>query len=677
MKNFTLLLVALLGLSLASQAQRITDVHTFAQTPQDLSSAEAEAMRSSGESALDVAQRGGGIILFYEDFANGFEGNNGIGAWTTEDTGEGMIWQAVDVAGNGYYADGSASGVQPPAGEFSTNIGAINSTTADNGWMVFDCDYFNTPISEGYENTEGWITSPTMDFTDVGSVVVTWEQYFRYCCFPYAPIYLQVSTDSAATWTTFDAHGSFIESANSASANVLTTSVDISCVAANNAAVQVRFSYLQAPETGTAYSHYYWGIDDVTISENPIANDLSTVQLTNGDVFNVFEYRVTPLEQAIPEAEGGLLAGLLYRNSGNANQDETTVTVEVFDEAGNVLSTTVEELGMVNSFANAVNCPANSQDTIYVATGWTPTETGNYVLQATIASANDDENPDDNVISKVIVYTDDEYGHDDEGDLNVEFTPRDSDIEGLFNPAGYGNYFHMANEGSTAYGLTVRFGPNCGGGDLEFETRLYTFDGTVGLTDSPFETTYWVYDDAWTPGGIGTSEYVYLAFEDPIELTNENFYFAGVINEFESEAQLTVLGNADSDTDNSTGDYNQTGDGDFVWFTSQTATPAIRLILSERVGIDEIANYNGINLYQNIPNPANGNTMVRFEMLQSRNVTVELRDLQGRLIQSVQRGQLPAGTHQVELNVTDLQSGIYTYTLVADGLRLTKKMMVK
>jgi hypothetical protein len=160
-------------------------------------------------------------------------------------------------------------------------------------------------------------------------------------------------------------------------------------------------------------------------------------------------------------------------------------------------------------------------------------------------------------------------------------------------------------------------------------------------------------------------------------LTNADFYFAGIINEFESEAELTVLGNANSDTDNSTGDYGLTGAGDFVWFTSQTATPAIRLILSERVGIDEIANYNGIDLRQNVPNPANGTTMVRFEMLQSRNVTVEMRDLQGRLIQSVQRGQLPAGTHQVELNVADLQTGIYTYTLVADGMRLTKKMMVK
>jgi hypothetical protein len=150
-----------------------------------------------------------------------------------------------------------------------------------------------------------------------------------------------------------------------------------------------------------------------------------------------------------------------------------------------------------------------------------------------------------------------------------------------------------------------------------------------------------------------------------------------VINEFESEAQLTVLGNADTDTDNSTGDYNLTGGGDFVWFTSQTASPAIRLILSERVGVDEIANRNGIQLFQNIPNPTDGTTMIRFELLQTRNVTMEMRDLQGRLIQAIERGQLPAGNHQVDMNVSDLQGGIYTYTLVADGMRLTKKMIVK
>ncbi len=678
MKHFTLVFAVVLGLATSMQAQRLTDIHAFAQVPSALSDDEAQMMRGTEhESALEVAQRGGGTILFYEDFANGLDGNNMYGAWSSEDTGADSIWQYVDIAGNGYFADGSPSGVQPPAGEFSTNIASLNSTTGDNGWMIFDCDYFNSPIADGYENTEGWITTPMLDFTDNGSVVVTWEQYFRYCCYPYAPIYLEVSNDAGVSWVTFDAHGSFIESANSASANALTTSVDISCVAANSAEVQIRWSYLQAPETGDAYSHYYWGIDDVTVSSNPVANDLSMVQLTNGDVYNVFEYRVTPLEQAIPEADGGLLAGVLYRNSGSDNQDETMITVEILDDAGTVLSTTTENIGTVYSFANALSCPANAQDTVYIATGWTPTATGNYVLQATIASANADEAGQDNVISKVIVYSDDEYGHDDEETLGVEFRPGDSDIEGLFNPCGYGNFYHMHNEGSVAYGITVRFGQSSGGGDLEFESRLYTLDGAVGLVDSPFESAYWNYDDAWTPGSAALSEYVYLPFEDPIELSNADFYFAAVISEFESAAELTVLGNANSDTDNSTGDYNLTGGGDYVWFTSQTATPAIRLIMSERVGVDEIANLNGIELHQNVPNPTNGSTTIRFELLQSRNVAVEIRDLQGRLIDLMEQGQLPAGLHQMEYNVAQLGGGIYTYTLVADGIRLTKKMVVR
>lgn len=181
----------------------------------------------------------------------------------------------------------------------------------------------------------------------------------------------------------------------------------------------------------------------------------------------------------------------MYRNAGNANQDETVITVEILDDAGSVLSTTTENIGTVLSFANAVNCPANTQDTVYIATGWAPSEVGNYVVQATIGSANEDATPEDNIMSKVIIYSDDEYGHDDEGDLDVEFAPGESDIAGLFNPCGYGNYYHMHNEGSVAYGITVRFGPDAGGGDLEFDARLYTLDGAVGLTDSPFESTYW------------------------------------------------------------------------------------------------------------------------------------------------------------------------------------------
>jgi len=379
-----------------------------------------------------------------------------------------------------------------------------------------------------------------------------------------------------------------------------------------------------------------------------------------------------------------LMAGVLYRNNGNADQEGVEVTVDILDASGAVVSTTTETLGTVPSFGNGVSCPSNPQDTVYISTGWEPTELGVYTVQASIMSSAMDENESDNVASRDVNYTEDQYGHDDADNLNVEFRPRDIDGLDLFEPTGYGNFFHIQNEGSMAYGLSVRFGTNSGGaGDLEFESRLYTLDPAVGLTDSPFESAYFLYGDNdvyngdWTPSSNGASEFVYLPFEDPITLEVGNFYFGGVIVEFEAELELTVLGNANSDTDNSTAQYSQAGSGDYVWFTSQTATPAIRLITAEWVGVDAIAGANGIQLFQNTPNPADNTTTIRFETVQSRDVILEIRDLQGRLVESVAPGQLPAGQHSIVLDTEAFQAGIYTYTLVADGMRLTKKMIVR
>ena len=662
-----------------------------ASMPVPASVEEANTARKAGLTALESV-RGGGAILFQETFSNGFDGSNGNGAWTVEDNANDSLWAWVMPGGQGVYADGNATGTAHPGGEFSTNIGALASTTASDGWMIFDCDFYNTPIATGYQDTEGALVSPNLDFTDNASVIVSWESYFRYCCFPYAPVYLEVGTteDGVTSWTTFDAHGSFIESANSASANPLPVSMDVSCVAANMDSVNLRFAYRQAPETGTAYSHYYWGIDDVLVTSNDVVNDIEITQVTNGDVFSVWEYRLTPLEQAIASANGGMVAGVMYRNVGTENQTNVEVLVEVLDDAGAVVNSTTALIDTVYTFANASTCPANTQDTLYVNTNWEPSVVGDYGLRITMTSEQEDASPANNVLAKDVLYTDDMYGHDDVSVLDTELRPRESDdITDFFDPTGYGSFFTCPNPGSVAYGVAVRFGPNSGltiagdEDDLEFETRLYTLDGSAGITDSPFDAAYWVYDVAWS-NPAGTSEIeTYLEFDDPIDLETweigigGNYYFAAVIDEFGSATELTVLAQANSDSDNSTGNFNQTGAGDFVWFTSQTATPAVRLITSEREAIELLAANHGIRLEQNMPNPALGTTTIRFELGQSHDVELEVRDAMGRLVTSNDMGTLGAGSHTWDLNLSGWASGMYTYTLKADGLRTTKKLTVK
>lgn len=680
MKKFYLIVGACFAMT-SLNAQRVQP-EILKSAVSNQSEDEVRANLEKGDKLKQIAaMRGGGSVFFYEDFANGFDGNNGFGAWTFEDSGDNTIWMVADA--------------NSPAGEWSTTAAQLNSTTADNGWMIFDCDMYNTQFAganegqingdEQYVDVEGWLVSPVLDMTLLSSVIVEWEQYFRYCCFSFAPFFLEVSNDGGSSWVTFPGHGTFIESANAGSANPLPTGVDVSCVAAGESEVQIRFAYKQNPIVGNGYSHYFWGIDDVTIRENEVESDIEVSQLFNGDVFNYWEYRHTPLAQAIVEGEGGLKVGAVYVNNGFADQTNVVATFDISDSDGNVVSSTSTAPFTISSSANSPTCPQQLNDTLYHDTNWTPTVVGDYTLTVTFTSDLPEISIENNTLSKVISYTTDEYGHDDEDNWNVELRPRDANVAGtLFDPTGYGSFYGAPNSNTTAYGFLVAFGPNTELG-VEFESRLYEIPTGVALNDADFTSSYFEVFAEMIPASVAGADFVYFPFEDAIELGVSNGtdldddvnYFLGVMNDFESDLEFTVVGVGDSDTDNSTGIFQRAGDGSFIWFTAQTSTPAVRLVTSPRVAVDELANKQGLNFSQNVPNPANNITTITLDLAVARDIAFEVTDVQGRLVYQKDMGTLPGGTHNVQLDVTQYADGIYTYTFMTNGVRLSKKMVVQ
>ena len=70
-------------------------------------------------------------------------------------------------------------------------------------------------------------------------------------------------------------------------------------------------------------------------------------------------------------------------------------------------------------------------------------------------------------------------------------------------------------------------------------------------------------------------------------------------------------------------------------------------------------------------------TTFSFELNSNKNVQFEIRDLSGRVVANIDKGSLGAGTHTIDFDVNSLSSGMYTYTLVANGVSLSKKMTVK
>ncbi len=81
-------------------------------------------------------------------------------------------------------------------------------------------------------------------------------------------------------------------------------------------------------------------------------------------------------------------------------------------------------------------------------------------------------------------------------------------------------------------------------------------------------------------------------------------------------------------------------------------------------------------LAQNYPNPFNPQTTIEFSLPVSGNIHLLLSDMLGRVVQEIASGSYDAGTHQVTLNLSNLSSGIYFYTLEAGSFISTKKLVL-
>ena len=86
-------------------------------------------------------------------------------------------------------------------------------------------------------------------------------------------------------------------------------------------------------------------------------------------------------------------------------------------------------------------------------------------------------------------------------------------------------------------------------------------------------------------------------------------------------------------------------------------------------------------LDQNYPNPFNPNTMISFSVPSTGHVMVNIYDITGRLITTLVDKNLSSGYHEVSWDGTDtfnstISAGLYIYSLRAEGVALTRKMVL-
>jgi hypothetical protein len=106
----------------------------------------------------------------------------------------------------------------------------------------------------------------------------------------------------------------------------------------------------------------------------------------------------------------------------------------------------------------------------------------------------------------------------------------------------------------------------------------------------------------------------------------------------------------------------------------QANTPAAQEEVRKNLNVT-LSNRNAIVLDQNVPNPFAEQTVINFSIPETvQKAQIHFYDGNGRFMNSVELTERGLGS--VTVFGSDLSTGVYTYTLVADGqVVATKKMM--
>ena len=85
---------------------------------------------------------------------------------------------------------------------------------------------------------------------------------------------------------------------------------------------------------------------------------------------------------------------------------------------------------------------------------------------------------------------------------------------------------------------------------------------------------------------------------------------------------------------------------------------------------------NDFSLSQNYPNPFNPVTQIKFELDRESMVMLELFDVKGAKVKTLLNEYLASGNHQYTFDGSNLSSGVYFYSMTANGINHTRKLVL-
>ncbi|MBK7944108.1 MAG: T9SS type A sorting domain-containing protein [Flavobacteriales bacterium] len=616
----TALLVA--GTSFAQSGRPLRDALQFAD--------ENEAQQAPPQGTL----RDGGDVVFSENFANGFAGNNGFGAWTTSGP-NGNIWMRRTTG---------------PVGAFTQATQIIAQPAPANGFMAFLSDSANCNCSSGAANWpatptewEGALESPVLDLSATPSVMLQWSQRLRWCCQATSPHAVEVSTDGGATWPTVLQAATGI-STNQDPGTQTRQLMLTAAIAANPANVKFRFKH------NPTAAAYHWQIDDVQLIElydNDMKNDYAFFSHTGAGE----EYGRIPADQLYST----MLVGADVTNNGAAEQTNVTVNVNVTGPTP--FSTTI----------NGGTVAPGTSATIDQAFALPTLAQGVYNGTTTVSADAPDQVPTNDQYLRNFEVNNTVYSLDGIGNHPTALQSLSTLGTASFTAGNDGlillNYYQM-RQPATVYGIEVGLGSTTvPGGAMIVSLRDTTpvFETVPNMTQVIAES-----DIVDVTAGMVTAGFARICFPNPVVLQPNGYFASATLFSNSAANHIRVVDDLTVPQPGITSAIYIPNDDVY----SNGNAFHIRLLLSPaapcNVGVGDLAGLEGVRMSYN---PANN--MVAIATDKAGAYSVEVIDLLGQTVHSTR------ATGSTQLSLAAYAKGVYSVRVSSTEGSTTQRFVVE
>jgi len=504
---------------------------------------------------------------------------------------------------------------------------ALISTTASDGFALFDSDLFCSGSQSGYIRN-----AVAIDCSGQSSVIVKFQQYYRK--FNDDACFVGVSTNGT-TWNDYQVNGLLV--GNTSTVNGVTTSVNISADAAGQSTVYIRFMYKSQGGLPSHGCDYNWMVDDVTLS----AADnydlfLSKIMWGSNGAWGTLPYYQVPTAQVQDVLFCGITENLGLSTNSNIifAATSTTPTYTGLSTAGVLASTEVDTFCV----ANLLSLPTSVSTTTV-----------------------------DFAVSDAVNTVDADMANNTLPGIDIDVTnfiyARDAGTQtSSYNNSSLayqmGNVFDIFAD-QTLYSANITVDDNTAVGSLIYAI-IYAIDpGTGDFSELSRSDDY-----AVTSADLGNE--ITLELQSATDLAAGTSYLLVVGTDGGSDFIVATAGTSEPQT---TYFLDETA----TWYYS-TSTPMVRMNFENQTGIDEVANNFGVNVY---PNPANAQTNVSFKLNNESNVMISVSDLSGKTVYSNNLGSVKAGAHNSTLNTDSFSNGVYMVNVIANGVTSTQKLVIR